>query len=42
MAECAGLTEITPSFAERIKEIVDRLVHKPTISYLSTIHLTEH
>ena len=42
MAECAGLTEITPSEAERIKDIVDRLVHKPIIDYLSTTHLTKH
>ena len=42
MAECAGLTEITPSEAERIKEIVDRLVHKPTTGYLPATHLTEH
>ena len=40
MAECAGLTEITPSEAEQIKEIVDRLIHKPTVSYLPAIHLT--
>ena len=42
MAECAGLSEITPSEADRIKEIVDRLVHKPKTDYLSTTHLTEH
>ena len=39
MAECAGMTEITPSEAERIKEIVERLVRKPTTSYLPTTHL---
>ena len=42
MAECAGLSEITPSEAERIKEIVERLVHKPTTSYLPATHLIEH
>ena len=41
-AECTGLTERTPSDAERIKEIVDRLIHKPTVSYLLATHLTEH
>ena len=41
-AECAGLTEITPSEAERIKEIVDRLIHKPIVSYLPATHLTEY
>ena len=29
IAECAGLSEMTTSEADRIKEIVDRLVHKP-------------
>ena len=42
MAECAGLTEMTPTEAERIKAIVDRLVHKPATYYLPTTHLTEH
>ena len=42
MAECAGLTEMTPSEVERIKEIVDRLVRKPATEYLPTTPLTEH
>ena len=42
MAECAGLTEITPGEAERVKEIVDRLIQKPGTDYLPTMHLTEH
>ena len=42
MAECAGLTEMIPTEAERIKAIVDRLVHKPATDYLTTTHLTEH
>ena len=42
IAECAGLTEITPNEAERIKENVDRLVHKATTGYLPATHLTEH
>ena len=42
MAECAELTEITPSEAERVKEIVDRLIRKPKTDYLPTTHLTEH
>ena len=42
MAECAGLSEMTPSEAHRIKEIVDRLVHKPKTDCLPTTHLTEH
>ena len=42
MAECADLTKITPSEAERIKEIVDRLIRKPKMEYLPTTHLTEH
>ena len=42
MAECAGLYEMTPSEADRIKAIVERLVHKPTTDYLPTTHLTEH
>ena len=42
MAECAGLSEMTTSETDRIKEIVDRLVHKPNTEYLLTTHLTEH
>ena len=42
MAECAGLTEMTPTETERIKEIVDLLIHKPATDYLPTTHLTEH
>ena len=33
---------MTPTEAERIKAIVDRLVHKPATDYLPTTHLTEH
>ena len=33
---------MTPSEADRTKEIVDRLVHKPKTDYLPTTHLTEH
>ena len=42
IAECAGLTEMTSSEADRIKEIVDRLIQKPATSYLLTTPLTEH
>ena len=42
MAECAVLTEMTPTEAERIKEIVDRLIQKPATNYLPTTRLTEH
>ena len=42
MAECAGLSEMTPSEADLIKAIVEWLVHKPTTDYLPTTHLTEH
>ena len=36
------MKEITPSKAERVKEIVVRLIRKPKTDYLSTIHLTAH
>ena len=42
MAECAGLTEMTPMEAERIKEIIDRLIRKPATNYQPNTHLTEH
>ena len=42
MAECAGLIEMAPTEAERIKAIVDRLIHKPATDYSPTTHLTEH
>ena len=40
MADCAGLTEMTPTEAERIKEIVDRLIRKPVTNYLPTTSRT--
>ena len=42
MAECAGLTKMTPTEVERIKEIVDRLIHKLATDYLPKIPLTEY
>ena len=42
MAECAGLLEMSTSEANRIKAIVERLIHKSNTYYLPTTHLTEH
>ena len=42
MVECAGLLEMTTSETNRIKAIIERLIHKPNTDYLPTTHLTEH
>ena len=42
MAKCAGMTEMTTSEAERIKEIVGRLIRKPATEYHYTPHGTSH